>query len=117
MLVCDLYESSDDERASICRNIEPEYRLQNIAYSVPLDHLHPVVKMSLEQKFKNITIYRGVPDGVNEIRPGDWVALTKRYAAQHGSGNVISMRVPMNDVAWAGTDQNEYYYVPETASS
>jgi len=60
-----------------------------------------------------VTIYRGVPHGVTEIRPGDWVALTHSYAAQHNrGGNVIKRRVPAREVAWAGTDQNEYYYAP-----
>lgn len=66
---------------------------------------------------KTVTIYRGVPVGVNEIRPGDWVALSASYAQAHERGKVLSMRVPAEDVAWAGTDKNEYFYVPRGAMS
>lgn len=101
---------SDAERASILRNIEDEYRLPNLASIVPPDQLHHIVKLGLPR----VTIYRGVPEGVTEIRPGDWVALSSSYAAAHDrGGHVIRKRVPANDVAWAGTDQNEYYYVPK----
>jgi ADP-Ribosyltransferase in polyvalent proteins len=113
-LAPNLTEGSDAERASIVANIEDEYRLPNLAASLPPEHLHPVVKMGSP----TVTIYRGVPPGVTDIRPGDWVALTRRYAAQHvreGGGQVISKRVPARDVAWAGTDENEYYYVPMSA--
>ena len=94
------------------RNIEDEYRLPNFGAALPPEHQHPLVRKLLRSHASHVTIYRGVPLGVNEIRPGDWVGLTPTYAAQHGAGHVISMKVPVADVAWAGTDQNEYYYVP-----
>jgi hypothetical protein len=102
----------DNERQTIVNNTEDEYRLPNLASILPEDYWHPVVKVLLKNGDPNVTIYRGVPDGVSEIRPGDWVALSRSYAAQHNGGNVISKRVPVADVAWAGTDINEYYYVP-----
>jgi len=59
-----------------------------------------------------VRVYRSVPHGVTEIRPGDWVALTYDYAKWHGRGHVISMMVPLHHVMWAGTDINEWFYVP-----
>lgn len=116
MMIARLFESDwgrppgDAERANILANIENEYRLPNLANIVPPDQLHSIVKLGL----RNVTIYRGVPEGVSEIRPGDWVALSSAYAANHArGGHVISKRVPAQDVAWAGTDRNEYYYVPK----
>jgi len=102
-------ESSGDERRSIVDNTEDDYRLPNLSRIVPPEHLHPVVKLALP----NVTIYRAVPEGITEIRPGDWVALDRHYAGTHSRGGaVLSKRVPADDVAWAGTDKNEYYYVP-----
>ena len=99
----------DTERASIMANTEDEYRLPNLSHIVPSHLLHHIVALGLP----NVTIYRAVPKGVTEIRPGDWVALTLAYAAGHDrGGHVISKRVPAEHVAWAGTDKNEYYYVP-----
>ena len=114
-MVATLSESSDEERANIVAHTEDEYRLPNLAGIMPPEHLHPIVKLVLAGQLRNVTIYRGVPAGVTEIRPGDWVALTRNVAANHtrgADGQVISRRVPARDVAWAGTDENEYYYVP-----
>ena len=62
---------------------------------------------------REITVYRAVPKGVTEIRPGDWVALTQRYAAGHDrGGRVLSKRVPASEVYWAGTDLNEWFWTP-----
>lgn len=99
----------DSQRALIVQNTEDEYRLPNLHSIVPPDQLHGIVKLGLPR----VTIYRGVPSGVTDIRPGDWVALSRSYAAAHTrGGSVISKRVQADDVAWAGTDINEYYYVP-----
>jgi hypothetical protein len=99
----------DSQRSLIVQNTEDEYRLPNLHSIVPSDQLHSIVKLGLSK----VTIYRGVPTGVTDIRPGDWVALSRSYAARHDRGGVvISKRVPAADVAWAGTDINEYYYVP-----
>lgn len=111
-LISIVTESSAEERANIVQHIENEYRLSNIAEAMPPEHLHPVVKRLLRDRASQVTIYRGVPLGVDEIRPGDWVSLTPDYASQHGAGHVISRSVPVSDVAWAGTDKNEYYFVP-----
>jgi hypothetical protein len=63
-----------------------------------------------------VTIYRGVPKKFKDqgIRPGDWVALSKRYAKEHGGVGsiVIKEKVPAKHVYWAGTDENEWWYTP-----
>lgn len=65
-----------------------------------------------------VTIYRKIlGEYAAEIRPGDWVTLCRRYAENHGgpeyAGRVVEMRVPAEDVLWAGTDGNEYFYAPK----
>jgi hypothetical protein len=66
-----------------------------------------------------VSIYRSVTnaDPDKTIMPGDWIALEKKYAAQHGkSGNdkarMITNKVPAKDVRWAGTSADEYFYTP-----
>lgn len=59
-----------------------------------------------------VRIYRSVPAHVTEIRPGDWVALSREYAGQLERGRIISKFVPANHVMWAGTDINEWFYTP-----
>jgi hypothetical protein len=66
MRLREILESSEDERASIIAHTEEEYRLPNLANIVPIEHLHPVAKLG----YLNVTIYRSVPEDVNEIRPG-----------------------------------------------
>lgn len=65
---------------------------------------------------RTVTIYRGVPKKFKDqgIRPGDWVALSKHYAKQHGGVGsiVIEKKVPADHVYWAGTDENEWWYTP-----
>lgn len=68
---------------------------------------------------EKVTIYRGVPSHLEtpEIRAGDWVALSREYAGEHGTGEtgasqIVSDVVPAIDVVWAGTDENEWFYVP-----
>ena len=73
-----------------------------------------------------VTIYRAVPVSVkgNQIRNGDWITLTRRYAEQHGKSNiignyrVISKRVQAKNIYTDGNsihefgydDGNNYYY-------
>ena len=95
------------------RGVDESYRLPNLAQAVPSEYLPAATKSGA----KTVKVYRGVPNGVAEIRPGDWVAIDRGYAAQHGgAGNkVISMEVPADHVGWAGTDMNEYFYLPRIA--
>jgi len=113
----DYASEEEQERLNRVKNIEEEYRLPNIHNIVPRDY----VPAQANQKM--VTIYRGVPSNLKNavIRPGDWVALTNSYASEHGTAEtgrskVIEMRVPADHVAWAGTDMNEWFYVPRETS-
>ena len=48
---------------------------------------------------EDITIYRGVPKGVTDINPGDWVTDNPRLARDYaGNGDVIKMTVKAKDL-------------------
>jgi len=69
-----------------------------------------------------VTIYRAVPKGMGAINQGDFVTLSPKYAELHASsgygrggdeaGEVISQKVKVKDVLWAGDDVNEFGYFP-----
>ena len=59
-----------------------------------------------------VTIYRGVPDGVDQkINPGDWVTLSPEYAADYG--RVVSAKVPAKHLSANGDSLLEQGYFPE----
>jgi len=70
-----------------------------------------------------IIIYRAVPKNANNINPGDWVTLSKRYAEDHAesgygpdgnqAGKVVSQKVKVKDIYSGGNDLNEFGYFPE----
>lgn len=62
-----------------------------------------------------VTIYRGVPDGVTEIKPGDWVALDKESASLYG--NVLSKQVKASEVTTWPDSLAEFGYYPEIPST
>ena len=64
-----------------------------------------------------VTIYRAVPEGANEINPGDWVTLSPSYAKSHlmsnlEAGHVISQTIPASDLWFDGDSINEFGYDP-----
>jgi hypothetical protein len=64
-----------------------------------------------------VTIYRAVPEGAEEINPGDWVTLSPSYAKSHlmsnvEAGHVISMKIPARDLWFDGNSINEFGYDP-----
>jgi hypothetical protein len=73
-----------------------------------------------------ITVYRGVPKGINSINEGDWVTLSKTYAENHASGGygrngdeagiVISKKVKVKDIYSTGNDVNEFGYSPDKSA-
>ena len=76
-----------------------------------------------------VTIYRGVPneESITSINSGDFVTLSPKYAELHASsgygprgedaGKVISQKVKVKDVYFAGDDVNEFGYFPDTTAA
>lgn len=58
-----------------------------------------------------ITIYRGVPEGVNSINKGDWVTLDQKMAEEYG--NVISKKVKAKDITTWPDSLVEFGYYPD----
>ncbi len=65
-----------------------------------------------------ITIYRASPK--KALNHGDWVSLSKSYAAQHGMADSPSNDVPVHsftvkarDLVWSMDDLNEFGYYPK----
>jgi hypothetical protein len=101
------------ERLSRVQGMDDSYRLPNLHNAVPKEYLPK------QHGSQMVTVYRGVPSSVKDpsIRPGDWVGLDPKYALQHGTGEtgkskLLKMEVPADHVGWAGTDMNEFFYVP-----
>lgn len=90
----------------LCRTDE-EYRLDQITSPEVIDQLDGTSKLQ---------IFRALPTGT-QIRPGDWITLNRDYARQHirGDSNEIASLglVDIDDVFWAGTDENEFFYLPK----
>ena len=93
--------------------IDDEYRLDKLWAIVPPEELRKLPEIDL-----TTSIWRGVPKGA-KIRPGDWVSLSRSYAEAHGDrttdhASVDSLgRVECSDIYWAGTDMNEFFYLPK----
>lgn len=71
----------------------------------------------------SITMYRAVPEFVDETAIGDYVALNPEYAQRHGekvlggqqdeAWHVIEDEVPIEDVVWPGEAASEFVYSPK----
>lgn len=69
-----------------------------------------------------VTMYRAVPSGVDEIEPGDYVALNREYAETHAGSileghqerdaAILTREVPAEDVVWGEADASEFAYSP-----
>jgi hypothetical protein len=66
-----------------------------------------------------VPVYRSVTKADPDVAivPGDWIALERAYAAQHGrlggdAPRMMQSKVPAKDIRWAGTSADEYFYVP-----
>lgn len=72
-----------------------------------------------------VTIYRAVPEDVEEINPGDWVTPSREYARQHGESNlydttrmrgvynIISREVTAKELVWPGDYLPEWGWFPD----
>ena len=111
-------EGREEDRKLRLTLVAPDYRLHRIGIEHPN---YPHTRFSRNPPSR-VKIYRAAPDDVTEIRPGDWVALDRSYAAGHlvnnrgsetwGKGRILSKSVPSHHVGWAGTDMNEWFYAP-----
>jgi tRNA nucleotidyltransferase/poly(A) polymerase/cation transport regulator ChaC/DNA topoisomerase IB len=103
-------DSEGDRRARLQAAKQfPANLLPNVHTVVPARYMD---KVPYWDGMKEIVVYRSVPEGITEIRPGDWVTLTRSYARIHGRGTILSKKVPVGHVYWAGTDMNEWFYTP-----
>jgi len=99
--------------------ISPDHILPNVHNIVPEDIMKGVLRIFGGLIPKMVTIYHGgswKDDPLDDIKPGDWVALEKWYAKLHADARgskVISKKVPAEHVSWAGTDMNEWFYTPK----
>ena len=62
-----------------------------------------------------VTVYRGVPSGVKDISPGDFITTNQQLAKDYaGNGKVISKRVPASHILDDITEPlgEEYIYRP-----
>jgi len=67
-------------------------------------------------KKNTITVYAGVPEGVNEIRIGDRITFDPDYAKNYikeKGWKLLKKEVPVEDVIWKGEDWNEFVYSPD----
>ena len=70
-----------------------------------------------------VTIYRAVPKGVDEIREGDWVTINRDYAVEHGEGQlggnykVVEKKVKAKDINTEGDSIHEWGYNPVVAGA
>ena len=90
-------DETDDHRLPNLHTIVPDYNMKRIPY---------------QQGQKKINIYRSVPTKVTVINPGSWVGLTRKYADQLDRGVLLTLSVNPMDVYWAGTNENEFFYIP-----
>lgn len=68
------------------------------------------------EKDVKVKVYRAVPTSVKEsnLRNGDWVTPSKKYAEMHGTNRlegkyrIIEDEVPANQLWWDGNDANEF---------
>ena len=100
----------------------PGKRLADDEYGIANTESYNAILKSKNNPEAEITIYRAVPKGINNINEGDFVTLSPKYAellAESGyglrgdeSGEVISQTVKVKDLIWDATDVNEFGYFP-----
>lgn len=70
----------------------------------------------------DVTIYRAVPRGVDNLNAGDWVTVNKQYAKDHGESalggdfDVIEKNVKARDIFTNGDSIHEFGYDPSSPS-
>jgi len=90
----------------------------SVRASLPLgDNITTLDKTMKRSPNEIITIYRGIPLGVQEeIVPGDYITTNKQLAKDYaGTGKVISKRVKLSDILDEKDEPlgEEYIYRPQ----
>lgn len=107
-------------------NVYPDLNSRNFAreYGDGRPYDAKTVKIMREMQ-KNpegeITVYRAVPAGIeaNTLNYGDWVAITKDYAIEHGNSRfdgkykIIEQKVKGSDLYTDGNSIDEWGYSPQ----
>lgn len=71
----------------------------------------------------DVTIYRAVPKGVDQLNAGDWVTVNKQYARDHGEAalggdfDIVEKKVKAKDIFTNGDSIHEFGYDPENEVS
>lgn len=98
-------------------------------YGIANEESYDVIRNVRNNPDAEVTIYRAVPDSddINTINEGDWITLSPKYAEVHAAsgygrsgdeaGKVISQKVKVKDIYWAGDDVNEFGYFPDTTAA
>ena len=99
------------------------YGAKGLQYYGTGDRAMDVKSLDVIRKFQGspdamVTIYRAVPDDVDQINSGDWVSINKGYAELHlksniPDGKVVSMEVPARDITTNGDSIHEWGYHPK----
>lgn len=112
------------ERINRLRIVDDDYQLAQLSNAMPAQELAKVAYP--HGTGAHLAVWRAMPNLPNllngaDIRPGDWVALEPAYAALHqrqqelGEQGIVKTltRVSPDDVYWAGTDHQEFFFLPQ----
>lgn len=98
------------ERIQRLTCIDEDNRLDLLQEKIPARELRKIDRRIHQ------SVWRALPNGT-DIRPGDWVTLSRNYAQQHqrNDGDTVEQlqRVLASDISWSGTDNNEFFYLPQ----
>jgi len=104
-------------------------RFSDDEYGIANQQSYRAIQAARGNPDAEVTIYRGVPneESITSINAGDFVTLSPKYAELHASsgygprgedaGKVISQKVKVKDVYFAGDDVNEFGYFPDTTAA
>ena len=81
-----------------------------------------IIKQARGNPDSIVTVYRAIPEGMDEINPGDWVSISKKYAEDHGVRSVgepgggghvvVSREVRAGDIYTEGNSLHEWSWAP-----
>jgi hypothetical protein len=110
------------------RYYAPSPRFADDQYGIANQQSYRAIMNAKGNPDAEVTIYRAVPneDSITSINEGDFVTLSPKYAEIHGAegygpngndaGKVISQKVKVKDIYFAGDDVNEFGYFPSNGN-